>query len=130
MNWLKRAACLGSDTEIFYSEDRPFDAIKICHMCPVRSECFEYAVKYEENGIWGGSTEKERRAYRTKYKLTLQTLHKKPPIPRHASCGTEVGYQNLRQYWHRNKDKPRPYCEPCYQAHQNSLIYDRKFTRS
>ena len=128
MNWLKRAACLGSSTETFYSEDRPFDAIRICQTCPVKSECFEYAIKHEDFGVWGGTTEEERRKYRKRYKISLESLDDKR-APTHASCGTETGYQNLRQYWHRNKDKSRPHCPACYQAHQNTLIYDRKYNQ-
>ena len=125
MKWLKRAACLGSSTETFYLEDRPLDALMICSICPVKSECFEYAIKHEEYGVWGGSTEQDRRTYRKTYGISIQTLDRKAPIPDHGSCGTETGYQNLRQYWHKHKDKPRPNCPACTQAHQNSLVYDR-----
>lgn len=127
MKWLKRAACMGSSTETFYQEDRPLDALLICDVCTVKSECFEYAIKHEEYGVWGGSTESDRREYRKTYGVTIQSLDRRPVVPPHQSCGTETGYQNLRQYWHKNKDKPRPNCKPCNQAHQNSLVYDRKY---
>lgn len=32
-----------------------------CATCPVKQRCFEYAVVHNLDGIWGGSTEKERR---------------------------------------------------------------------
>lgn len=28
-------------------------AIQICHQCPVRQPCLEYALKHRETGIWG-----------------------------------------------------------------------------
>ena len=62
MNWLKRAACLGSSTETFFEEDRSLEAIAICQLCPVKSDCFEYAIKHEDYGVWGATTEEERRA--------------------------------------------------------------------
>jgi len=33
---------------------------KVCRNCPVRKQCLDYAVKYNEYGIWGGTTEEER----------------------------------------------------------------------
>lgn len=32
-----------------------------CDSCPVKKMCFEYAVLHDEDGIWGGATEKERK---------------------------------------------------------------------
>lgn len=127
MSWFKRAACLGLSTDTFFEEDRSLEAIAICQLCPVKSDCFEYAVKFEDYGVWGATTEQQRREYRAKYGLELQSLNEKKSIPKHASCGTETGFQNLRQYWHKHKDQPRPHCEPCFQAHLNTLTYDRRF---
>ena len=37
-------------------------AKRICAECPVRRECFDYAMRvHEPFGIWGGLTEAERR---------------------------------------------------------------------
>ena len=33
----------------------------LCSNCPVMQDCFEYAVIYDEAGVWGGTTQKERR---------------------------------------------------------------------
>jgi hypothetical protein len=32
-----------------------------CDGCPVKQNCFEFAIVHDENGIWGGATEKERK---------------------------------------------------------------------
>ena len=64
--WRKRAACRGIDVEVFYplSEDE-IDAAQakaICEVCPVRQACLEHALAHREReGIWGGTTERERR---------------------------------------------------------------------
>lgn len=64
--WRKRAACRGIDVEVFYplSEDE-IDAAQakaICEGCPVRQACLEHALAHREReGIWGGTTERERR---------------------------------------------------------------------
>ena len=41
------------------------DAKKVCWSCEVRQECLEYAMKNREVvGVWGGTSEKERRRLR------------------------------------------------------------------
>lgn len=42
-------------------------AKKLCFTCPVQAECLEYAVTRNiDEGVWGGMTPEERRAYRRK----------------------------------------------------------------
>lgn len=38
-------------------------AKNICRGCKVLSNCLAYAIKHDEKGIWGGTTENERREY-------------------------------------------------------------------
>lgn len=64
--WRKRAACRGIDVEIFYPEtddDDDAEAAKaVCEVCPVRQTCLEHALGHREReGVWGGTTERERR---------------------------------------------------------------------
>jgi len=64
--WRKRAACKGIDADIFYpateDESDAAQAKAVCAECPVRQACLEYALAHREHeGIWGGSTERERR---------------------------------------------------------------------
>jgi WhiB family redox-sensing transcriptional regulator len=64
--WRKRAACTGIDSDIFYpsSEDEADaqEAKAICVVCPVQTSCLEHALSLREReGIWGGTTERERR---------------------------------------------------------------------
>ena len=64
--WRKRAACRGIDVEIFFPEtddDADTEAAKaVCEVCPVRQACLEHALaQREREGVWGGTTERERR---------------------------------------------------------------------
>ena len=63
--WRKRAACRGIDTAIFYPEtedDEGVEAKAVCALCPVHQACLEHALAHREReGIWGGTTERERR---------------------------------------------------------------------
>jgi WhiB family redox-sensing transcriptional regulator len=34
---------------------------KICALCTVRTQCLEYALTHDVEGIWGGTTQRERR---------------------------------------------------------------------
>ena len=38
-------------------------AKQFCAECPVKRECLEFALIYNEKGIWGGTTEEERERY-------------------------------------------------------------------
>jgi WhiB family redox-sensing transcriptional regulator len=39
-------------------------AKQICKECPLVKDCLAYALKYDEHGIWGGTTEHEREKIR------------------------------------------------------------------
>jgi WhiB family redox-sensing transcriptional regulator len=64
-SWQLRAACRGPRSTVFFPpttgerrEDRDARearAKEICHGCPVRVECLDYALSIREpHGIWGG----------------------------------------------------------------------------
>jgi WhiB family redox-sensing transcriptional regulator len=67
--WWSEAACQSADTELFFpiselaASDRNIaEAKAICKPCRVRSQCLAHAVEAGPvQGIWGGTTEKERR---------------------------------------------------------------------
>jgi WhiB family redox-sensing transcriptional regulator len=64
--WRKLAACRGLDVEAFYpvTEDEAdaAEAKAVCATCPVRQACLEHALAHREReGVWGGTTERERR---------------------------------------------------------------------
>lgn len=64
-DWQNEAACIGSDPDLFFPErgESVREAKAICRGCPVRAECLEHGMG-EKFGIWGGYSERERRAMR------------------------------------------------------------------
>jgi len=65
--WRDQAACRGLDTAIFFpSSDVEAGAAKaVCATCPVRDSCLEWALgTRQEDGVWGGLTDTERRRLR------------------------------------------------------------------
>ncbi|WP_405497618.1 WhiB family transcriptional regulator [Streptomyces sp. NBC_00096] len=62
-DWTDAAACQGMDVEAFFATTMRTSAVAltICHGCPVRAECKQYAEKNREAfGIWGGLTARQR----------------------------------------------------------------------
>lgn len=58
------ALCAEVDTEIFFPEKggSSKEAKQLCSTCDNLSLCLEYALAHRERfGIWGGSSERERR---------------------------------------------------------------------
>jgi WhiB family redox-sensing transcriptional regulator len=72
-------ACLGIDVELFFTEERGnyphlADIKRICNTCPVRVECFDYAIDTLVHGIWAGTTKEERDKYRRKHGIVGKTV--------------------------------------------------------
>lgn len=67
MPWKEKAACRGMDTAIFFPEQGQPNtlALAVCKTCPVSQECLNFALSnYERYGVWGGKSERKRRAIR------------------------------------------------------------------
>jgi WhiB family redox-sensing transcriptional regulator len=63
-NWRAAARCRAADAEgLFVPGARQREAREVCRACPVRTECLAHALDQRiEFGVWGGMTERERRA--------------------------------------------------------------------
>lgn len=64
LSWRQRGACRGLDPDVFYppSDEEAAEAKAICATCTVREPCLEFALSTREaEGIWGGTTSRERR---------------------------------------------------------------------
>lgn len=71
-----KAACRGSDGDVFFPDEEDEEpetvlaktelAKRFCGGCPVVEACRKHGVTYEEFGIWGGLTAKERRSLKRK----------------------------------------------------------------
>jgi hypothetical protein len=73
LDWSRESACRGKsptnrgEPDNYFPERgvNPTNARSICPQCPVVDECLSYGIIYDEDGIWGGLTRKERK--RLKY---------------------------------------------------------------
>jgi WhiB family redox-sensing transcriptional regulator len=69
--WQDRANCLGVNPDLFFPERgaSSVEAKKVCAECVVRLECLDYALVHGEKfGIWGGTSERQRRRMRRNFK--------------------------------------------------------------
>ena len=67
-NWALKALCRNLNTDAFFpARGENTTHIKmICKACPVVKPCLEYAMRNSEKfGIWGGTSERERRKMRS-----------------------------------------------------------------
>lgn len=66
--WVELARCRGAEDDLFPEGKQQKRAAAICVGCPVRVECLIEALDNRlEWGIWGGLTERERRALLRKH---------------------------------------------------------------
>ncbi len=97
-DWVSLAQCRQSDLdELFVKGAAQNDAKKLCSGCPVRTECLAEALDNEiEWGVWGGLTERERRAILrkrpnvTSWRVLLETAQRE-----HAALQTQAQAQAL-----------------------------------
>jgi len=63
-HWSESAACKGARPDELFVRGSAQNRVKqLCATCPVRTECLAEALDNSiEWGIWGGMTERERRA--------------------------------------------------------------------
>jgi len=68
--------CDGIPVDAFFPEKNTEAAIpqtrlakRVCDNCLAKEECLEYALSHSVMGIWGGTTENERRKLRRKLKV-------------------------------------------------------------
>jgi WhiB family transcriptional regulator, redox-sensing transcriptional regulator len=73
-DWRVRAACSGYPNTLFFptsdgADDANVDRAKaVCAVCPVVEDCLEYALETNQRaGIWGGTSEQERKSLRRKW---------------------------------------------------------------
>jgi WhiB family redox-sensing transcriptional regulator len=73
-DWRARAACSGYPNSLFFPGADGVDeasterAKAVCAVCPVIDDCLQYALETNQrSGIWGGTSEKERRSLRRKW---------------------------------------------------------------
>ncbi len=81
-DWRESGGCRTADTSLFFpvTDDDAGPAKAICAVCPVREQCLTFALaNREEQGVWGGLTETERRRVRRRRANVARSR------PRHAA---------------------------------------------
>lgn len=74
MEWMERARCRGVGTEMFFVErgamHKSQEAVALyCSLCVVRTSCLNFALDNHCKGMWGGVSEKKRRALAKQRKI-------------------------------------------------------------
>lgn len=71
--WVEEALCAQTDPEAFFPEKggSTLAAKKVCARCPVEVECLEWALVNDERfGVWGNTSQQERKQIRARLGLT------------------------------------------------------------
>lgn len=72
--WKAQGNCVGAPTRRFFPErGEPVRFAKeACRSCVVKDACFQYAMDNDiQHGIWGGTSERERKSIRRRQKMQL-----------------------------------------------------------
>ena len=109
-DWREDAICSQTDLAIFFPNKgesaRP--AKSICRRCPVVDDCREWAITtWEMFGVWGGTSETERRAERRRRGLPrpCPTCHVEPVRhPTANTCESCVAPSTVRQERQRARE--------------------------
>ena len=74
-SWRRDAICRDTDPDLFFPVGTTGNALvqidrakEVCDQCPVKVDCLDYALETnQDSGIWGGTSEEERRVLRRQY---------------------------------------------------------------
>jgi WhiB family transcriptional regulator, redox-sensing transcriptional regulator len=74
-DWRNQASCRHTDPDLFFPVGTTGPAIEqieaakaVCMACPAQEPCLEFALTTnQDSGIWGGTSEEERRKLRKQY---------------------------------------------------------------
>lgn len=72
--WAERGNCKGADPTLFFADSTPTLLERaqrelLCAVCPVHTECREYALAWPDiRGFWGGMSEQDRRDARATWR--------------------------------------------------------------
>jgi WhiB family redox-sensing transcriptional regulator len=80
-SWRDGAACRSSDPDLFFPVGTTGLAVghilaakAVCRECPAQAPCLEYALETnQDSGIWGGTSEEERRVIRRQRRRDRRT---------------------------------------------------------
>ena len=72
LSWMIHGACVGDDRDLWFPDagGSTRAARQICNGCSVKQQCLDYAVVYEDFGIWGGMSPEQRNRYRREQRIS------------------------------------------------------------
>lgn len=81
-DWRALAACRSVDANLFFPNGSSGPALgqllaakAFCRSCPVQRECLEFALDTnQEDGVWGGKDENERRRLRREWRQSRKQV--------------------------------------------------------
>jgi len=81
MDWRETARCKEMDPDLFFPVGTTGPALlqieaakAVCRTCTVQTECLQYALdSNQEYGVWGATTEEERRYMRREAAARVST---------------------------------------------------------
>ncbi len=87
--WRVESSCKDTDPDLFFPVGTTGPAIEqieaakaVCGICPVQSQCLEFALATnQDSGVWGGTSEDERRRLRRQWlaRQRRAQLARRPP---------------------------------------------------
>ncbi|MEW2400711.1 WhiB family transcriptional regulator [Streptomyces sp. NPDC046862] len=97
MEWLRSAACVDEDPDLFFPVGSSGPALRdiaaakrVCARCPVISQCLSWALSSgQTTGVWGGLCEEERAAL-------LRIARPAEDIARPAENTVTARYETMR----------------------------------
>ena len=123
LHLLSKAKCATGNLERDADDSKWFPGVgqsaaasrAICRTCPVISECAAYAIENNLEGVWGGTTDRERSALRSAPKRRA---------PEEYTHGTQHGYQRHKLFG----EEP---CAECVAGNKaaNKATHARKMAR-
>lgn len=68
--------CAQTDPELFFPDkgESPATAKQLCQDCPLIRDCLAYGLRFKVFGVWGGTTDQDRRALRAKYGIQPELI--------------------------------------------------------
>lgn len=90
LDWAAQGACRTTEPDVLFVQGAAQNRVKaMCMGCPVRTECLADALDNRtEFGVWGGMTERERRAL----------LRKRPNVRSWRRLLEEARADHVRSY--------------------------------
>lgn len=73
--WRRRSLCNEvNNPDLFFLKEQEMPSKVTCSVCSTRVECAIWALMYDEEGIWGGTNEKDRREFKKSHPVYIQAL--------------------------------------------------------